>query len=357
MSKQKKIKNNNINYAIIITLIIITAIIAFFLWKNLSNNSNVQKNQITTNSTETNKNLQDVIVYDDSRCKNCNTKLIIDNLKKIPALANTNFIVKDYNQDDEVKKYLQENNINQLPLFVFKSNNIDPNLNEYLNKDKNWTFFVVGWNFDPFAKDKLDSRIEKPKNLEVFTMGYCPFWELALKSLPQIKKQFKNDDIKINIHYIADKTWSWYTANDFRSLHWVSEAEEDIRQLCINKYYGIDKLIAYAVERYKNADNYGRITDDPKEAMKAVGIDINKIEQCINSGEWAKLLEEDIKLAQELGIGASPTWLANNKNTFWGIHAQNIQEQFCEYNPNLEWCKTKIENATTIKNWAPACGK
>jgi hypothetical protein len=29
-------------------------------------------------------------------------------------------------------------------------------------------------------------------------------------------------------------------------------------------------MISYAVERYKNADNYGRINDKPEDAMKAV---------------------------------------------------------------------------------------
>ena len=354
MSKQK---NNNLYYNIAIILLIFIALWAYLLGKKSCSNQNIvkQTTQESITSPENNESM-DVLVYDDSRCTNCNTNLLIDRLKTIPKLKNAKFIIKDYNTDPEVKKYLQDNNINQLPIFIFDTNKIEPELDKYLNKDTQNKYFVIWWGFDPFAKDKLSQREEKPKTLEVFTMWYCPFGELALKALPQIKEQFKNDDIKIDIHYIADKTGTGYTANDFRSLHWVPEAEENIRQLCIKKYYGIDKLISYAVERYKNADNYGRITDNPKEAMKAVGIDVNKIEQCINSGEWAKLLEEDIKLAQELGIGASPTWLANNKNTFGGIQAQNIQQQFCEYNSDLEGCKTEIKNATTTQNWTPACG-
>jgi protein-disulfide isomerase len=187
-------------------------------------------------------------------------------------------------------------------------------------------------------------------------MWYCPFGELALKALPQIKDTFKNDDIKINIHYIANKTGTWNTANDFNSLHGVPEAEENIRQLCINKNYWVNKLISYSVERYKNADNYGRITDKPEDAMKAVWIDSQKIQQCIDSWEGGKLLEEDIKLAEELWINASPTWFANNKYKFGGIQASNIQTTFCQYNPDLEGCKTEIKEANINQNWAPACG-
>jgi hypothetical protein len=187
-------------------------------------------------------------------------------------------------------------------------------------------------------------------------MWYCPFWELALKALPQIKDTFKNDDIKVNIHYIANKTGTGNTANDFNSLHGVPEAEENIRQLCINKNYWTDKVISYAVERYKNADNYGRITDKPEDAMKTVWIDSKKIQECIDSWEWSKLLEEDIKLAQELWINASPTWFANNKYKFGGIKASNIQTAFCQYNPTLEGCKNEIKDANITQNWTPACG-
>jgi protein-disulfide isomerase len=351
MSEQKQ--NNNLMYIIAIILLIFIAIWAYFVGKKSTTNN---LNENTKN--EQVKNAQNIVVYSDLRCKDCQTNAIIEKLKSIPALTNANFIIKDYKKDPEVKDYITKNQINSLPLFIFNTNNIDPSLNQYLNKSPNEdSYFLVWGNFNPIAFDKLEKREETPKTLEVFTMWYCPFGELALKALPQIKEQFKNDDIKINIHYIANKSWTGNTADDFQSLHWVPEAEENIRQLCITKNYWTNKMISYAVERYKNADNYGRINDKPEDAMKAVWIDSKKIEQCITSGEWAKLLEEDIKLAQELWISASPTWFANNKYKFGWIRAGNIQKSFCQYNPDLEGCKTQIKNATTIQGWTPACGK
>jgi len=349
-------KQNNTMYIVAIVLLVLIAIWAYFLGKK-SAWTTTPTNVTATRQIDNTKWLDTIIVYDDARCTNCATDAIINKLKTIPALSNTNFVVKDYKKDAEVKNFIEKNDVPSLPLFIFNSNNIDPSLNDYLNKTPNDnTYFLVWGNFDPIAFDKLDAREETPKTLDVYTMGYCPFWEIALKALPQIKDTFKNDDIKVNIHYIATKTGTWDTASDFQSLHGVPEAEENIRQLCINKNYGTDKVISYAVERYKNADNYGRITDKPEDAMKAVWIDTNLIQKCIDSGEGAKLLEEDVKIAQELGINASPTWLANNKYKFGGIQAPNIQTAFCQYNPDLEGCKTEIKNATTTQNWTPACG-
>ncbi len=362
MTKEKK-ENNNLKNILIIILIILVWAWAYFLWNNNNtSNKEVNKNIQTNNNTQAwidnTKKIESVLVYDDSRCTDCNTNAIINKLKEIPELTNSKFIIKDYKKDSEVKTFLDKNKIPSLPLFIFNTNNIDPKLNQYLNKIPNSNqYFLLWWNFDPIAYDKLEKRKETPKTLDVFTMWFCPFWEIALKALPQIKDTFKNDNIKLNIHYIASKTWSWNTAKSFQSLHWTAEAWEDIRQLCIKKNYWIDKLINYLVERYKNADNYGRITDKPENAMKATWIDVNKIQKCINSWEWAKLLEEDIKLAQELWINASPTWLANNKYKFGGIKAWNIQTQFCSHNPDLKWCKTEIKEATTNVWWTPACWK
>lgn len=358
MSEQQK-KQNNTMYIIVTILLITIAIGAFFLGQKSVNKTTFNEANNLVNKIENSKTQNETItVYDDARCTDCATDAIINKLKTIPSLSNAKFEIKDYKNDKEVKEFITKNNIPSLPLFIFTSNNIDPSLNSYLNKtpnDKN-RYFLVWGNFNPIAFDKIEARKETPKTLDVFTMWYCPFWEIALKALPQIKDTFKNDNIKINIHYIANKTGTWNTASDFNSLHGTPEAKEDIRQICINKNYWIDKLISYSVERYKNADNYGRITDKPEDAMKAVWIDSKKIQQCIDSWEGAKLLEEDIKLAQELGISASPTWFANNKFKFGWIKAWNIQSQFCSHNPNLDGCKTEIKEANTQENWAPACG-
>jgi hypothetical protein len=176
-------------------------------------------------------------------------------------------------------------------------------------------------------------------------MWYCPYWEIALKQFPAIKKQFEQDNIDIQIHYIAN--WEWTTADAFNSLHWVTEAEEDIRQLCVQKYYWTDKLIDYMQKRYENADNYWKVTDEPSVAIKSIGWNADTINTCVTWWEWGQLLTDDIKIANWLWIWASPTWYANEKYQFGWIDATAIITNFCKYNPELKWCQTEVQSTWT----------
>ena len=324
--------------------------------KNIVSSTNTNKEDVSKKENTAKKEVKTsnikIIAITDKKCwAKCNTAPIIAQLKQqVPELSKTEIKTLDYS-DKKAQEILQKAGLKRLPAFIFSSNELEWNIKQFLvpTKDKQYSLNIWA-SYDP-------TRKETPKTLDVFTMWYCPFGEIALKALPQIQKTFKEDGIKLNIHYIANKVKDWTKADSFQSLHWVPEAEEDIRQICINKNYGLDKLISYAQERYKNADNYGRIKDKPELAMKAVKIDVSKINKCINSWEWAKLLEADIKIAQDLWIWASPTWMANNKYQFGGIKAKNIQSQFCEYNPNLKWCKTQIKTDSSKNTQTPSCGK
>ncbi len=289
---------------------------------------------------EVNKKVE-IIIITDKRCgDDCNTDMVIEKLKEIPDLENTKIKKLDYDEE-EAKDLMKKNNIKYLPIVIVSDDSITE-LKNYLIKWEDNKYLLNIWgSFDPVTYDKLLLRKETPKTLDIFVMWYCPFGEIALKTLPEMKDRFK--DIKIDIHYIAWKIWSGNTINDFNSLHWKAEVEEDMRQLCIKKNYWIDKVIEYWVERYKNANNYGIVSDKPEDSMKVVKIDLKKIEACISSWEAGKLLEEDIKIAQELDINASPTWFANNRYKFLWIFIQNIHKNFCKYNSNLKACKEKIK--------------
>lgn len=207
------------------------------------------------------------------------------------------------------------------------------------------------------TKTTDNNKVEEKWKLEVFLMGYCPFWEIAAKQLPAILKQFKNDNINLDIHFIAEKTGEWFQAKDFNSLHWVTEAEEDIRQLCIKRDYGVNKLVDYLQVRYANADNYGKVSEWPEKAIESIKWDVKKIAECVTNWEGGKLLAEDIKIAQSNNIGASPTWLANAKFQFGWIEGKKIAEEFCKNNWDLTSCKEwiKIESNSSNPNSTPAC--
>lgn len=199
--------------------------------------------------------------------------------------------------------------------------------------------------------------VEEKNKLEVFLMGYCPYGEIAAKQIPALFKQFAKDNLNFDIHFIAQKTWEWFEAKDFNSLHGVSEAEEDIRQLCIKKEYGVGKLVDYLQVRYENAANNGAVTEWPEAAIKSIKWDTAKIATCVTSWEGGKLLAEDIKIAEKLWVQWSPTWLANAKFQFGWIEWKVIAEEFCKYNPELTSCIEwiRIESNSANPNSTPAC--
>lgn len=195
---------------------------------------------------------------------------------------------------------------------------------------------------DTACSSKSQCRAEEKGKLEVFLMGYCPYGEIAAEQIPALREAL-GANLNLDIHFIATHNGTdSYTSDDFDSLHGVPEAEEDIRQLCIKKYYGIDKLVDYMQTRYENANNYGQVEDEPSIALEAIGADIAQISDCVVNGEWGKLLAEDVKIASDLGISASPTWFANNRYEFGGIEANSILSQFCKYNPELEACASGV---------------
>ena len=98
-----------------------------------------------------------------------------------------------------------------------------------------------------------------------------------------------------------------------------------------------DILSAVKGDRIANAIK----SENWKECAGSNGIDAGAIEKCF-ANEGKQLLRENIKIAEGLGIGASPSWLANNKVQFSGLSAEEIKTQLCKANPSLKNCDRKL---------------
>ena len=75
--------------------------------------------------------------------------------------------------------------------------------------------------------------------------------------------------------------------------------------------------------------------------------------------EAVKNLREAVELylenAKDLGIGASPTWIVNNRHKFSGIDPETIRKNFCQHNPKTPNCDKTLSSKTNVK--PGACGK
>jgi predicted DsbA family dithiol-disulfide isomerase len=309
-------------------------------------------------------------VLNDQRCQDCTFKAqrFVARLKMdIPGLT-----VKDVDyMTDEGKKMFTENGIKMLPVFIFDANvEKEEEARRYMMRMRKVSdnYLMEVGDFDPKAEicdngkddnndgkvdcadptcsDTLTCRKEEKGKLELFIMSQCPYGVRALNSMQEVLGAIPKDKVSFSVHFIADEA----EAGKFKSLHGDAEVEEDIRQLCAAKYFGKGyKFMDYVLCRNKNI----RDANWESCASKETGVDAAVIKRCVTSGEGTRLMTEDIKLSKKLKIGASPTWIANGKNQFSGIAANDIKSNFCKFNNGMAGCDKQLSQDNSVQG---GCG-
>lgn len=214
-------------------------------------------------------------------------------------------------------------------------------------KDPAYRMINFGSNWDPVCmseggcaldqcKNTMACRPEKPGKLELFVMSQCPYGVKALDSMAEVLKNFDNK-LDFEVHFIADGT----AKDGFRALHGQPEVNENIRELCAIKHYGAEyKFMDYILCRNKNirSTNWESCTGQN-------GIDTAVIKACFEGEEGKLLHEEDIKIADALNIGGSPSWIVNGKHKFSGLDAETIRREVCKHNPALKGCENTLSKS------------
>ena len=122
--------------------------------------------------------------------------------------------------------------------------------------------------------------------------------------------------ISLNLHYIIQEQTSTSSPDgsssvSLSSLHGPAELEEDLRQVCIQKYFP-DRFLDYLLEHNKNFQS--SLWD--QTASQVLGDDsVGKIRTCVTS-EAKELILQNAQLTQELNIHTSPTVLWENQYRF-----------------------------------------
>jgi Gamma interferon inducible lysosomal thiol reductase (GILT) len=174
---------------------------------------------------------------------------------------------------------------------------------------------------DPMCAGNLVCREEVSNTLDLFVMSECPYGTKALDAMKEVLENF-DDSVDFNVHFIASEN----PDGTFRSLHGQTEVDENARELCAIEYYPED---------YEYMEYIWCRDTDLKADWSECAEDFPKVATCFENGEGYDLLKEDIKLANQLQIGASPTWIANNRYQFSGIDANTVKNNICQYNPGL----------------------
>jgi glutaredoxin len=302
----------------------------------------------------------DVVVLNDNRCADCQAAQasLVSQLKGLFPGMQVQTV--DY-MSAEGKELYASTGAQFLPAFLFTDGvSKDENyaqVQPYLNPAGDYTTLLVGANFDPTKEicdnniddtnngnvdcddsdcsESLSCREEKSQQLQVFIMSDCPYGKEAVKALNTVENNF-GDNLDFEIHYIASEQ-----GDGFNSLHGQYEVDENIKQLCVKEHspdVWFDYMLCRSVNGIKNVDWNACATE--------ANVDIDAVSACFEGDEGANLLREDIKIANALGISASPTWMANNRYQFSGIDAETVKTNFCQYNQGVAGCENVLSTDT-----------
>ncbi|MEM3555516.1 MAG: thioredoxin domain-containing protein [Candidatus Micrarchaeia archaeon] len=286
-------------------------------------------------SSETCKNIPpevsvELIVINDDNCLLCDPSGIENSLKGL--IPNLKIKELDYSKG-EGKALVERLGISALPVYLFNSSITQHSSYETLSRYliRADSYYII--NVQPV---KLLDRVEENNTVQLFVMSQCPYGTMAERAMKELLDAVPEVKFR-GLYFIANEVGN----GTFQSLHGQTEVDEDIRQVCIMKYYP-EKLWNYLL---CVASNYTNVAGVWESCAAQNGIDKEKIRSCSTGEEGKALLRENIKRTNELGIGSSPTIMLNNNTLFSTIYAEQMKQVVCAYNPVMEGCNKTLSGA------------
>lgn len=200
---------------------------------------------------------------------------------------------------------------------------------------------------DESCQGKKICREEIKNKLDLFVMSQCPYGVRTVDAMKDVIENFgKNSKLMdFELNFIGQERDGKLT-----SMHGQGEVDENLRQICAQKIYKKNyKFMDYVLCRNKDY----RSTD--WESCAKDGIKADAIKKCAEGEEGKALLAASFKMAKDLGISGSPSWLLNNKYDMNARNPEAIKKAFCGKNEGVKGCDKKL---STSSNAPPAgsCG-
>jgi len=284
--KTTKIVNKNIwRYTTISLLVIVVLLVAVFMWPN--NSKGITGGTLMTNSNDiANKTvdfLNKNIITGDSKAS-------IDSTSEMSGILNITVLYQE----------------RQIPI--------------YATSDGKFLILPGGGLIDmtqplPTEEPTQEQPQEVPKTdkpiAQLFVMAFCPYG-IQAENIMKPVVNLLGSKTDIQVRFIANVGGT--TPDSVSSLHGAPEAQEDLRQVCIIKYYDQKTYWNYLMtinsvcsSKYNDATAYDACW---KDAAKQAGIDATKIDTC-SKGEGVSLLKADDELSSSKGVSGSPTLIIN----------------------------------------------
>ncbi len=184
---------------------------------------------------------------------------------------------------------------------------------------------------DESCRENRVCREEIPRRLDLFVMAHCPFGNRVVSEMKAVLDTFgrSGQNLVLELAFVGQVG----KYGGLSSAHGGAELEEDMRQVCAQKYYKKNhKFMEYVVCRATHDK------DDDWRSCIAKGIKASVISKCAEGNEGAQLLTASFRKTEALNISASPKWLLNNRYEMAARSARDIEQRFCEKNSENKEC-------------------
>jgi hypothetical protein len=165
--------------------------------------------------------------------------------------------------------------------------------------------------------------------VDLYVMAFCPYGTQAETIMSPVVDLLKSK-ADIQIRYIT--TISGSTVGSVNSLHGPAEAKEDLRQVCINKYYPEmywSYLKTFNEKCYPQWGNATMLSSCRKNTDANLSFDSTKINTCAAGAEGIDLLKADETAAGKYGVSASPTLVINGIKYSGARTAEAYKQAIC----------------------------
>jgi hypothetical protein len=148
-------------------------------------------------------------------------------------------------------------------------------------------------------------------SVDLYVMAFCPYGTQAESAMKPVVSLL-GSKADIQVRYITNVRGS--TVDSVQSLHGLSEAQEDLRQICIQQKYPAkfwDYLDTFNARCYPLSQNLTSLNACWRNTTASLGIDTASIETCSTGFDGLEMLKTAESDANQNGATASPTLLIN----------------------------------------------
>ncbi len=169
--------------------------------------------------------------------------------------------------------------------------------------------------------------------IDFYVMAYCPYGNQAEEGIAPVYKQLAGK-ANFNPHYVIYSNYQGGgakycidPASKYCSMHGAQEMNEDVREMCVNKYMGVGKWFDFALAM--NSKCTAQNADTCWEAVASgVGLDTAKIKTCA-ANEGLTLAEAELQLDATNKVSGSPTIFINGNAYNGGRAAADFLSALC----------------------------